>query len=286
MHRAISSAQNKALIRTLRAAYIEIFPTATVESRLNTLPLGSYVAVTCSPVTGVAETLAITERLADRGFKVIPHIAAKMVSDKAHLRKIMARLKKLPIAGIFVPGGDAAQPAGDYSNALDLLRDIADLDHGLTEIGIAAHPEGHPEIEEARLVEALLAKQPYANYLVTQMCFDADVIGAWVSRVRERGVTLPVWLGLPSVANRKSLMTTSLRIGVGNSLRYLTKHRKIAARLFTSKDYRPDSLLFDLAPHLANRELGIEGHHIYCFNEVERAQQWRADFLADLEAQD
>ena len=89
-------------------------------------------------------------------------------------------------------------------------------------------------------------------------------------------------LGLPSVSNRASLMTTSLRIGVGNSLRYLKNHGKIAAKLLKTKDYRPDDLLIDLAPYLADPTMNIEGHHIYCFNQVQKAEQWRDEFLAGL----
>jgi methylenetetrahydrofolate reductase (NADPH) len=96
-------------------------------------------------------------------------------------------------------------------------------------------------------------------------------------------VTLPVWLGLPSVSNRASLMTTSLRIGVGNSLRYLKNHGKIAVQLLKTKEYRPDKLLVDLAPYISSPALNIQGHHIYCFNQVAKAEQWRRDFLAALE---
>jgi methylenetetrahydrofolate reductase (NADPH) len=78
-------------------------------------------------------------------------------------------------------------------------------------------------------------------------------------------------------------MTTSLRIGVGNSLRYLKNHGKIAARLLGTKEYRPDNLLFDLAPYIADPNLNIAGHHIYCFNQVAKAENWRHEFLASLE---
>ena len=67
-------------------AYMEVFPTDTIESRLDVLEPFSYVAVTCSPSKGVDETLDMTERLALRGFKVVPHVAAKMVRNKQHLR--------------------------------------------------------------------------------------------------------------------------------------------------------------------------------------------------------
>jgi len=278
----IPDTQKIALAKTIHDAYMEIFPTDSIEAKLNVLEPESYVAVTCSPSKGVDVTLDMSERLAARGFKVVPHIAAKMVKDETHLREIMARLDDLPIMSLFVPGGDATKPAGKYSTALELLRDIADFDHRFEDIGVAGHPEGHPSVSNEVLIEELRKKQEFSNYLVTQMCFDAEIIGNWLRRIREAGISLPVWLGLPSVSNRSTLMTTSLRIGVGNSLRYLKNHGKTAARLLMTKDYRPDDLLIDLAPYLANPDLDIRGHHIYCFNQVEKAEQWRRQFLLDL----
>jgi len=273
------SQENEVLAYTVREAYMEVFPTDTIEAKLDVLEPGSYIAVTCSPTKGVDVTLDMSERLALRGFKVVPHIAAKMVRDKVHLREIVAHLDDLPIISIFVPGGDADRPLGDYDTALSLLRDIAELEHKFTEIGVAAHPEGHPAVTDDELLDALLRKQEFANYLVTQMCFDADLIGSWLRSIRQAGVHLPAWIGLPGVADRGSLIKTSLRIGVGDSLRYLKRNPKVAARLMLSNEYRPDELLMDFAPYLADRDCNIKGHHIYCFNQVEKTEHWRHVFL-------
>jgi methylenetetrahydrofolate reductase (NADPH) len=283
MKKLNSDTQKLALSNSVHEAYMEVFPTDSIEAKLDVLEPGSYVAVTCSPSKGVEVTLEMSERIAARGFKVVPHVAAKMVKDEAHLHEIMARLDDMPIVSLFVPGGDATKPAGKYLTALDLLRDIAEFEHRFEDIGVAGHPEGHPAVTDEVLLDELLKKQEFSNYIVTQMCFDADLIGNWVHKIRDAGVTLPVWIGLPSVSNRASLMTTSLRIGVGNSLRYLKNHGNIAAQLLKTKEYRPDDLLIDLAPYIADPDLDIQGHHIYCFNQVEKAENWRREFLAALE---
>lgn len=274
--------EKRVLAESVYEAYMEIFPTATIEARLDVLQPASYVAVTCSPTKGVDVTLDMCERLALRGFKVVPHVAARMVRDKAHLREIVARLNDLPIISIFVPGGDADKPVGDYATAYELLRDIATLEHKFTEIGVGAHPEGHPHVSNEVLFDELLKKQAVANYIVTQMCFDAELIAAWLREVRGKGITMPVWLGLPGVSDRSTLMKTSLRIGVGDSLRFLKKNGRIASHLLRAKEYRPDQLLHDLAPYLADPAYGIDGHHIYCFNQVEKTEQWRHEFLEEL----
>ena len=281
-----SDAERQALLHTVSEAYMEIFPTSTIESKLDVLEPNSYVAVTCSPSKSVDTTLDMVERLAQRGFQLVPHIAAKMVKDDAHLRDILRRLDDLPIISIFIPGGDAEKPVGKFSTALDLLRAISEHDHKFTEIGVAAHPEGHPAVSNDLLLDQLLKKQAYSNYMVTQMCFDAGVLGDWLREVRELGCALPAWIGLPGASDRSTLVTTSLRIGVGNSVRYLKNHGKIAARLLKSRTYRPDELLMGLAPFIADPSYGIAGHHIYCFNQVERAEQWRHEFLDDLRSRD
>lgn len=284
MARDLTDTERLALLDAVRESYMEIFPTSTIESKLDVLEPGSYVAVTCSPIKGVDVTLDMSERLADRGFKVVPHIAARMVRDKAHLREIIGRINKSSIVSIFVPGGDAEQPTGDYTNALDLLRDLADIEHRFIEIGIGAHPEGHPEASDEQLLDALLAKQEVSNYIVTQMCFDAARIESWLRHIRDCGVHLNVWLGMPGAAERAALIRTSLRIGVGDSVRYLKRQGKKAAQLMASREYQPDELQYDLAPLVANPALKIAGQHVFCFNQVERAEQWRHEFIATLEA--
>jgi methylenetetrahydrofolate reductase (NADPH) len=258
-----SDNQRQGLYRTVAEAYMEIFPTPTIEAKLDVLEPKSYVAVTCSPTKGVDVTLDMVERLAHRGFKVVPHIAAKMVKDDAHLQDILRRLDDLPIISIFVPGGDAERPLGKFETAYDLLRAIADHDHKFAEIGIGVHPEGHPSVSDDVLMEHLLKKQDVSNYMVTQMCFDVDALSGWLRRVRGMGVTLPAWIGLP----------------VGDSVRYLRKRGKIAAGLLKAPTYRPDQLLIDLAPYIADPAYGISGHHIYCFNQVARTEEWRHEFL-------
>lgn len=281
-----SDTERKALLHHVREAYMEVFPTATIESKMSVLEPRSYVAVTCSPSKGVDVTLDMAERLAHRGFKVVPHIAAKMVRDMAHLREIMRRLDDLPIISIFVPGGDAPQPLGEFACALDLLRAMAEFEHKFTEIGVAAHPEGHPSISPDVLMEQLLRKQEVANYLVTQMCFDVSALTSWLRDIREAGVTLPAWIGLPGASDRSTLVTTSLRIGVGDSLRYLRNRGRTAFRLLKSSSYRPDELLADIAPYLVDPIYGIAGCHIYCFNQVERTELWRREFVDALLAED
>ena len=274
--------EREVLINDLREAYMEIFPASDVEEKLKVLEPNSYVAVTCSPTKGIDETLDLTERLITQGFRVTPHIAAKNVRDARHLEEIMARLQGLGIESIFVPGGDRPKPAGEFHTAFELLRAISEFDHDIKEIGVAAHPEGHPDVTDEILFEELKKKQKYAQYMVTQMCFDADALGTWLIDLRARGITLPVWIGLPGAIERNRLIKASFRIGVGDSLRFLRKKSKVAAELMKTALYKPDDLVLALAKYQAMPEAKIAGYHLFCFNQVESTEAWRNDAIEAL----
>jgi methylenetetrahydrofolate reductase (NADPH) len=272
------------LIGALADSCLEVFPAGGIESQLGSLPRGACVAVTCSERHGIDATLELTERLVRDGFRVVPHLSARQVADEAHLAAVLDRLRGLAVDSLFVPGGDISPPVGCYSSALELLRAMALMDHAITSIGIAAHAEGHPIIGTEELLEQLSAKQRYASYMVTQMCFDPVAIGDWLTDVRASGIHLPVRIGLPGVIERKRLVTTALRIGVGQSVGFLKKQPGLAGRLLAAPEYRPDDLLAGLAPLLADPAMGISGFHLYTLNQVSGSESWRASYVQRLQA--
>lgn len=274
---------HRALRRTLQRSYLEVIPAKGIKEKLAMLPHGAWVAITCSPTKPVEATLELAEQLDSRRLRLVPHIAARMVRDRSHLKDILARLDEMQIHSVFVPGGDKEKPVGQYSSSLELLRDMEELGHRIPDVGVAAYPEGHPQIDDATLAEALLAKQPLATYFVTQMCFDARVIMRWLGDMRARGLTMQAWLGLPGVAERSKLLSLSLRIGVGDSARFITKQPRLAAKLMAQKVYRPDDLLMDLSSQLDDPVLHIDGFHLYSFNQVAETENWRTQTLDSLE---
>jgi len=256
-------------------------PVPGIENHLAIIPKRSYISITCSPARGVDHTLDLMEKLAGNGWHLIPHIAARMVRDKGHLREVMARLDAAKIHSVFVPGGDAPEPVGDYDCALDLLRDMAEIGHRFEDVGIASHPEGHALVDDAELLRLLLEKQKVSTYLVTQMCFDTGVLINWLKAIRQAGVALPAWIGLPGVADRVKLFKTSLRIGVGRSAKMLMKQKGLLRNMLKVKPYRPDELVHGLAPYLEDRTLDIPGFHLFSFNDVERTERWRQEMLEE-----
>jgi methylenetetrahydrofolate reductase (NADPH) len=275
----VSEERNEALVEALARPRFELIPMEGARERAAHLPKGAKVAITCSPTRGIESTLLLGEELSERGFQIVPHISARLVAGRAHLEEIVRRLNDLGVGEVFVIGGDARKPAGPFSGALELLSAMTDLGHDFEHIGIGGYPEGHPAIDDNTLLRALLDKQPFATYIVSQMCFDPGAILDWVADMRRRGIELPVYVGLPGVVERKRLLRVSLKIGVGDSARFLTKYTNVLTRLLKPGGYNPDGLVKELAPYVGDREYNIVGFHIYTFNQVESTEKWRQQTL-------
>ncbi len=271
-----------ALRKRLQDPCFEIIPLKGVEKKVADIPPGSDVAITCSPDKGISATLELTELLKDHGFVLIPHIAARMVRDEDHLRLILNRLEGFGVHRIFVVGGDAEKPAGKFDSSLQILEHMSSLDHSVEIIGIGAYPEGHPLIDDSTLLQFLREKQRFAMYMVTQMCFDPEVIVNWLRGVRAEGVDLPVHLGVPGVAERARLLQIALKIGVGQSARFLKSNLGLVGRMMVPGGYSPDELLLSLAPHFDTPPCRIEGVHFYSFNQIKSTEKWRVEMLTRL----
>lgn len=279
-HSVTKHNNNHVLAGLLDSAYLEVIPTRSILDRLLHMPKHAYVSITCSPTTGLEPTLELMDQLRalpdKRQLKLIPHIAARLVRDKGHLREILARLKAANVESVFVPGGDSQKPAGIYADSLALLRDMAEIGHDIEDVGITAHPEGHPEVSDELLLWFLKEKQPYATYLVTQMCFDPETLIRWLKTTRQAGVNLPAWIGLPGVADITRLISLSLKIGVGQSVKTLRKQKGLVKKIVGFNPYQPDDILAGLAPYLDDTNLNIPGFHLFSFNDVERTENWRS----------
>lgn len=238
------------------------------------------VTVTASPRRGLEPTVALTEVLSGLGFTVVPHLAARLVRDEGHLRDLLQRLHQAGVVDVFIVAGDGEQPVGDYFDSLELLTAIDRLQRagnlpGLTRLGFAGYPEGHPLVDGAGLWRALLDKAPLATYVVTQMCFDARAVLAWTDRANRAGVSLPVYAGIPGVVDRHKLLRVAARIGVGESMRFLSKHQRGLLRLFDPRGYRPDRLVAGLMPGAESSRACVTALHIYTLGDVAGTERWR-----------
>jgi methylenetetrahydrofolate reductase (NADPH) len=260
----------------VREADIEVIPLRGVDEKLTVVPAGTTLTITCSAKFGLERTLAYTALAVKAGYRVVPHLAARQVADVAALRDFTGRLDDLGVTRLYVVGGDAPEPAGAYRSAAELLEDLASIHHGMTTIGVACYPEGHPAISDASLLEALQRKQPFASYMVSQLCFDHRAITGWLRKVRAAGIALPLHVGLAAPLKTRKLVELSLRIGVGSSIRYLTKQHGFVGNVLRRRSYAPEKLLYQMGDDLSSDELAIERLHLFSFNQIAPTVDWQA----------
>ncbi|GAB3270743.1 methylenetetrahydrofolate reductase [Sinomonas notoginsengisoli] len=245
---------------------LEIVPTEDIVPQVaTTVPEGSALTVTCLPHHGIETTAETSVRLAGLGYQVVPHLAARSIGDRARLARVLRRFESAGITEVFAVGGDAVQAAGPYANSLELMEDIAELSGGRLSIGVAGYPEGHPTHGAVALLDALLAKQHLAANVVTQMCFSARMITAYVGLLRSEGVELPVWAGVTGPVPRTRLISLAAKIGVGPSLKFISRKGPLARRFLRGDAYSCETLVRDLsAPRT-----GVAGIHLFTFNSFE-----------------
>lgn len=258
----------------------EVLPAKATEDKvLAHVPRDVVVTVTASPVKGLDPTLDLTGRLAAHGYRVVPHVPARLLRDDAHLKDVVDRLREAGVDDVFVPAGDADPPAGAYEGALPVLRRLGELGSPFTQVGVTGYPESHPLIDDDVTVQAMWDKREHATYIVSNLCFDARVLGEWVGRVRRRDVSLPVYVGVAGPVQRAKLLSMATKIGVGESTRFLTKHASWFLRFAAPGGYSPERLLSRAEGALTAPGAGVAGLHLFTFNQVAETERWRRAVL-------
>lgn len=277
---SLSPIARKAIAQVLDDPIFEMIPLSNASEQARHLPSGARVSITASPNKTLEDSLELAEVLIDRGFRVIPHLSARMTVDLSHLERLLARIEASGIESVFVVGGDS-EYTGAFYDGLALLEGMERIGHGL-KLGVPCYPEGHPQIPEEALTAALASKQRHAAWMTSQMCFDADALTDWSTTVREAGIDLPLVLGLPGAADRMKLLGISTRIGVGRSLSFLRKNTALVSAFVKPGGYDPAELLIELGERLSLERLDVVGAHIYTFNQCDNTEAWRQSFLAAL----
>jgi methylenetetrahydrofolate reductase (NADPH) len=258
----------------------EVLPLdGVVDDVLAHVPPEVKITVTASPSKGLDASLGVAERLASHGYRVVPHLSARLIRDRAHVEELVARLGHAGVREVFVIAGDARHPAGEFAGAAELLSAMGGLRERFAEVGVSGYPESHHFISDETTIEAMFAKEPMATYIVSQICFDAGVIATWIRRVRDRGTLLPIWIGVPGAVDNRKLLRVSLRIGLGESARFLRSQRGWLRRLMLARRYTGTDLLQKLVPSFADPAARVAGVHVYTFNELERTERWRRQLI-------
>lgn len=276
----------------LAEARFEVLPLdGVVEEVTDRLPAEVTVTVTSSPAKGPEATVEVAAELSRRGHRVVPHLAAAHLAGEDQLAAVLERLAAAGIEEVFVVGGDSDAGAdgatAGFRDGEQLLEAVSRLAPQLR-LGVGGYPEGHPGIPEEALRDGLRRKSRRAEVVVSQMCLDAETVRGWAATMRDDGISARLVAGLPGVVGTSRLLRVGRRIGVGDSLRFLTSRLRGGqggglARLVAPGRWDPAPTATALAAPPAEGEVPLDGLHFYTFNAIAETEHRRRDLLAQLE---
>jgi methylenetetrahydrofolate reductase (NADPH) len=247
---------------------------AEIDACADLLEPGTAVYISMPPGQTYHGIVALATRLKRAGFRPVPHVAARRIASRAALDEYLARAAgEASVDSALVIAGDSDRASGPFESSLGLLETGLFQRHGITHVGVAGYPEGHPRIAASALDAALAAKKGLARragidlQVVTQFCFESEPILAWAVKVKGHG--LPVRVGLSGPASLPRLLRFAMLCGIGNSVRALKARPQAITRLLVEAG--PEAVVRDIA-----RPAGapIAGVHFFCFGGLMRTARW------------
>jgi len=250
---------------------------AEIDGYAGLRPAGSDIFTPWLPGAPYHHLVAVAKHLRRAGFNPVPHVSARRLPDAAAARDFFGRLRdEARVERVLVIAGDSPAAAGPYDSSLALIETGLLQEFGVRSIGIAGYPEGHPKFPEAVLREALDAKISAAQragidlFMVSQFCFDGEVIVDWLRQLRSRGVSIPVRIGVAGPATIRALLNYGMRCGIGNSLRAVGTQAISLTRLVVQQG--PEKVVRHVARE--GKGLGIAGLHCFAFGGFAQTARW------------
>jgi methylenetetrahydrofolate reductase (NADPH) len=296
--RSFSAVADKAAIQRCVTNYsVEVTPMAAKKIpdflAVDGLLPGTTVNVTFLVGSDVEDTLSLCKRLQESGMRAVAHVPARGFPSLREVEEYFARLADLGVRELLVLGGGADQPMGSLSEAMQILESGLLQKYGFSCVGVAAHPEGHPDVSNDLMEDALLRKAEWAAshgielYYETQFCFEPEPLIRWEQHVRgllrkRLGQTarLPlVHLGVAGPAKIHSLIKFATMSGVGASMRFVSKYATNVIKLATTA--APDELVAGLASYQASElECLFQRLHFYTFGGLQQTLRWSNNVVA------
>ena len=245
---------------------------------------GSQVAITFLPGEEMAQRVAAAKLVRELGFEPIPHLSARRFTSFEELDNYLADLsREAGVKRVFIIAGDPPEPEGPFEDSLQIIESGLLEKYGIDIVGIGGHPEGHPNNTKAELWDwmerkiAALRERGIVPLVVTQFAFDDDAIIDWVHEMRQRGIDVPVRIGVPGPAGIKRLLGFAKRCGVGASANVMKKYGISLTNLIGTAG--PDKLVAALDQGLSE-EHGRVRLHFYPFGALTASAEWINDYAA------
>lgn len=243
---------------------------------------GTRVNVTYLANEDLEMRVRASKAVKDAGYVPVPHISARRLHSRDELEEFLSALRDVGATeSVFVVGGDPAEPVGPYADSLSVIQTGLLQQYGVKHVSIAGHPEGHPDVAEDIMRQALrdkfaaLREQQLDGTILTQFSFDIEPIMAWVDAIRRDGIDLPLRIGVPGPAGIRRLLAYSKRMGVATSAGIASRYGFSITNLLGTAG--PDRLIRDIAAQL-KPEHGKVGLHFYTFGGLKTTGEWIKNF--------
>ena len=174
----------------------------------------SFVSVTYGAGGGTSKyTLDIAKNIKERyQVETLAHLTC-VSSSKESIKEKIQDMLDCGIENVMALRGDIPEDKinedrskWDYQYAVQLVRDIKASGANFC-IGAACYPEGHPESTNSKddIIHLKEKVDAGVDFLTTQMFFDNDLLYAFLYKIREAGINVPIIAGIMPITNAKQV---------------------------------------------------------------------------------
>ncbi|WP_179043526.1 methylenetetrahydrofolate reductase [Sphingobium lactosutens] len=245
------------------------------------LPSAAEVYVPYLPEESDAARIEACAMIRRAGLIPVPHISARRLTSVEALDALLGALReRAQVDRIFLIAGDLARPVGPFADSLSVISTGLIERHGIRSVGIAGHPDGHPDVAEDVIWQAMqdkvaaLGARGLNSQIVTQFSFDAQQVLNWLREVRARGIVEPVRVGIPGPTGVRTLLRYATRCGVAASAGAVAKYGLSLGRLLGNAG--PDRFVSELRDGLDPTRTGEVLLHIFPFGGFAQTADWLA----------
>ncbi len=265
---------------------IEVTPRAVakIENLHELIPSGTLVYIAHIEGTPIEEMVKTAKKINEQGYATMPHFPARIIKDKKTLKDWISKYQnEANVKGALLLGGGVNKPYGEYDSSIQLIEsELFDL-AGFEKLYIAGHPEGNKDIDPdgstKNIDQALLWKNEYNNRtdadmaITTQFCFDSKTVINWANDIKNKGVDIPIHIGIAGPAKLQTLLRYSIECGVGASIKILQKRALDLTKLLLP--YKPTKILDELAIYKFNNpDFNIEKVHFFPLGGVKQVSKF------------
>jgi methylenetetrahydrofolate reductase (NADPH) len=266
------------LLGAPRCVSIELWPprNAAAEERLQAALVElealspAFISITYGAGGSTRQrTHDLVMKLAERGRSVpMAHLVCA-AHTRAELAEILGAYHEAGLENVLALRGDPPLSGheglarGELAHAVELAS-LAKHVGGFC-VGVAAHPEGHPDSpDRATDLAHLAAKLEIADFAITQFFFRASDYLSLVDDLSKLGVTRPIVPGVMPITSARTVCRMAEMSGSAVPA-------QLAARIDAAAD-RPDDVVkigVEVATELCDQLLaeGVPGLHFYTMNQ-------------------